>query len=106
MVNQKNDSIMSHLSEQVFKVVRKIPCGEFLTYKEVAKLISKPRAWRVVGNILNKNPDCKKIPCHRVIRSDGKIGGYRHGTEKKIALLRKEGIIIDSHGKITSRSPK
>jgi alkylated DNA nucleotide flippase Atl1 len=48
----------------------------------VAKLAGKPRAWRVVGNILNKS---KGVPCHRVIRSDGKIGGYKYGIKKKIA---------------------
>jgi len=97
---------MLNFSEQVFKIVRKIPRGEFLTYKEVTKLAGRPRACRAVGNILNKNPDFKTIPCHRVIRSDGKIGGYRYGTKRKIALLRKEGIITNSHGKITSRPAK
>jgi len=97
---------MSDLSEQVFKVVRKIPYGEFLTYKEVARLVDRPRAWRAVGNILNKNPDFKTVPCHRVIRSDNRIGGYRYGIKRKIALLKKEGIITDSNGKIASRPPK
>lgn len=93
---------MLNFSEQVFEIVRKIPRGEFLTYKEVAKLAGRPRACRAVGNILNKNPDLKTIPCHRVIRSDGKIGGYRYGTKRKIALLKKEEIITNSNGKITS----
>lgn len=93
---------MFSFSEQVFEIVRKIPRGEFLTYKEVAKLVGRPRAYRAVGNILNKNPDLKTIPCHRVIRSNGKVGGYRYGTKRKIALLKKEGIITNSNGKITS----
>ena len=97
---------MFNLSGQVFKVVRKIPRGGFLTYKEVARLANRPRAWRAVGNILNKNPDFKTIPCHRVIRSDGEIGGYRYGAKRKIALLKKEGIITNSNGKITFRPPK
>ena len=98
---------MLNLSEKVFKIVRKIPRGEFLTYKEIAKLVDRPRAWRAVGNILNKSASRRTtIPCHRVIRSDGRIGGYRYGTKRKIALLKKEGIIIDSNGKITSRSTK
>jgi O-6-methylguanine DNA methyltransferase len=59
----------------------------------VAELTGRPRAWRAVGNILNKNRDLK-IPCHRVIRSDGKIGGYNRGIKKKIALLKKEGVKI------------
>jgi len=97
---------MSFFREKVFQIVKKIPRGEFLTYKMVAKLVGRPRAFRAVGNILNKNPDLKKIPCHRVIRSDGKIGGYRYGAKRKIALLKKEGIITNSNGKITSRPPK
>ena len=97
---------MFNFSDQVFKIVRKIPRGEFLTYKEVAKLSGRSRAFRSVGNILNKNPDSRTFPCHRVIRSDGRIGGYRHGIKRKIDLLKKEGIIIDSNGKITSRPPK
>lgn len=61
--------------EKVLRVVSKIPRGRTLTYKEVALRAGSLRARRAVGNILNKNFD-KKIPCHRVIRSDGKIGGY------------------------------
>ena len=58
-----------------------------------------PRAWRAVGNALNKNPNLGLIPCHRVIRSGGGIGGYKTGEQRKTALLKKEGIII-KNGKI------
>lgn len=79
--------------EKVYKIVKMIPKGKVLTYKEVARLAGRPKAWRAVGNILNKNKN-PKIPCHRVIRSDGKIGGFREGTEKKISLLKREKIRI------------
>lgn len=79
--------------DKVLRIVKKIPRGEFLTYKEVAKLSGSPCAWRAVGNILNKNRN-PKIPCHRVIRSDGKTGGYNKGTKKKAYLLKKEGVVI------------
>lgn len=93
---------MRTFREKVFQVVKEIPPGGVLTYKEVAKLVGKPKAWRAVGNILrhsaelsrshkNRNP---KIPCHRVIRSDGKIGGFNQGQRKKIILLKKDGIKI------------
>ena len=95
---------MISFQNRVFEVVKKIPKGKVSTYQKVAKLAEKPRAWRAVGNILNKNRD-KKIPCHRVIRSNGKIGGYKDGTKKKIALLKKEDIII-KNAKITSRFRK
>jgi len=82
-----------NFKKKVLKVVRKIPKGKVLSYKEVAKLAGSPRAWRAVGNILNKNKD-PKIPCHRVIRSNGKVGGYRKGVENKITLLKREGLMI------------
>jgi O-6-methylguanine DNA methyltransferase len=72
--------------------VKKIPRGKTLTYKEVAILAGSPKAWRAVGNILNRNKNLK-IPCHRVIKSDGSIGGYNRGVKIKIALLKKEGLL-------------
>lgn len=80
-------------SQKIYKIVRKIPRGTFLTYKEVARLAGREKAWRAVGNILKKNKD-PKIPCYRVIKSDGKVGGYRYGTKRKASLLKKEGVII------------
>ena len=80
-------------SEKVYAVVRNIPRGKVLTYKQVAIKAGKPRASRAVGYWVSKNFD-PKIPCHRVIRSDGKIGGYnRRGAKKKFAILRKEGAL-------------
>lgn len=81
--------------EKVFKIVRKIPNGKVLTYKKVAQLAGNPKAWRAVGNILKKSANCKvKIPCHRVIKSDGRVGGYNLGQKRKIELLQKEGFLI------------
>ena len=78
--------------DRVLEVVRKIPKGKTLTYKEVAVLAGRPRAWRAVGNILHKNRD-SEIPCHRVIRSDGNLGGYNRGKKTKRKLLESEGAI-------------
>jgi len=75
--------------KQVLSVVSKIPSGKTLSYKDVATHVGNPKAYRAVGNILNKNRDLK-IPCHRIIRSDGTIGGYNRGTRNKVKLLRKE----------------
>ncbi|MAG28732.1 6-O-methylguanine DNA methyltransferase [bacterium] len=77
--------------ERVLKVVSKIPKGSVLTYKEVAKRAGSPKAVRAVGNIIKKNYD-PSIPCHRVIRSDGKTGGYNRGTKEKIRRLKSEGV--------------
>ena len=76
--------------ERVYSIVKKIPRGSVLTYKEVAAKAGKPRAYRAVGNILNKNYD-PRIPCHRVVRSDGRVGGYNRGSRAKAAILRAEG---------------
>ncbi|MEK7546990.1 MAG: MGMT family protein [Patescibacteria group bacterium] len=90
--NEKNGVIVSNeIHKKVLAAVRKIPSGRTATYKEIARIAGNPRAYRAVGNILNKNYN-PKIPCHRIIRSDGKIGGYNKGAEKKLALLKKEGV--------------
>ncbi|MFA5767864.1 MAG: MGMT family protein [Candidatus Paceibacterota bacterium] len=65
-----------------------------MTYRQVAELAGKPGACRAVGNILNKNKDLKNIPCYRVVRSDGRVGGYRGGQKKKIALLKRDGVSV------------
>ena len=83
---------MKTFTEKVYEVVAKIPKGKVLTYKEVAKRAGNIKASRAVGNILNKNSD-PKIPCHRVICSDGKIGGYNKGAKMKREILKKEGFI-------------
>ncbi len=85
--------IKNSFSEKVLIVVSEIQKGEVLTYKEVAKKAGKPKAFRAVGNILHKNYD-SKIPCHRVVRSDGKTGGYNRGKKRKMEILKKEGVEI------------
>lgn len=86
---------MTTFSEQVKAVVRTIPKGEVRTYKEVATAAGNPQAARAVANIMAKNYD-ETVPCHRVIRSDGELGGYnRGGVEQKRAILKKEGYNLD-----------
>lgn len=77
----------------VFAKAKFIPYGKVSTYKLLARTIGYPRAARAAGNALNKNHDLK-VPCHRVIRSDGAIGGFRDGAEVKIKILRQEGVEI------------
>lgn len=84
---------ISQFRKEIFKIVNRIPKGNVLTYKEVARLAGRPGAYRAVGNILNKNHD-SAVLCHRVVRSDGKIGGYNRGKMKKKELLEKEGVVI------------
>lgn len=80
-------------TQRVYDVVAKIPRGSIMTYREVARRAGRPNAYRAVGNIMHRNPDTKRVPCHRVVRSDGTPGGYASGTRKKIALLRREGAL-------------
>ena len=79
---------------RVWNELKKIPKGETRTYKEIADLIGKPTAARAVANACGKNPYPITIPCHRVIRSDGGLGGYsgEGGIEKKKLLLKNEKI--------------
>ena len=81
-------------------VVSKIPRGKVMTYKQVGDKINS-KAYRAIGNALNSNTDFKNIPCHRVVKTNGFIGGYVKGEKEKEKLLRKEGISI-KNGKITS----
>ena len=77
--------------EKVLKIVASIPRGQVMTYKEVAKKAGNEKASRAVGNLMKANYN-KSIPCHRVIRSDGKVGQYnRGGSKAKLALLKAEG---------------
>jgi len=81
---------------KVWSYLRKIPRGNLKTYSQVAKAIGKPRAVRAVANAIGKNPYAPKIPCHRVIRSDGSLGGYsgKGGIKTKRFLLKKEGVTL------------
>ncbi|MFH0819958.1 MAG: MGMT family protein [bacterium] len=94
-----NYPIKKDLSSQVYQLLRKIPRGKVTTYKEIAKALGNKNLARVVGNILNKNPKPIAVPCHRVVKSDGNLGGFSLGIKKKIELLKKEGLQIKA-GKI------
>ncbi len=78
---------------KVWSYLKKIPKGKLKTYAQVAKAIGKPKAVRAVANAIGKNPFPPKIPCHRVIRSDGKLGGYsaKGSIKTKKKLLKNEG---------------
>lgn len=78
--------------KKVWRELSKIPKGETRTYKEIAIAIGHPKSARAVANACGKNPQPIKIPCHRVIRSDGKLGGYsaQGGTAAKLRILKEE----------------
>lgn len=79
-------------ASQVYDIVAQIPEGKITTYGDIARALGHPHASRMVGRILNKNPNPIATPCHRVIKSDGNIGGYSFGKVMKKELLKKEGV--------------
>jgi methylated-DNA-[protein]-cysteine S-methyltransferase len=86
------------MKEKVFEIVSKIPKGKLMTYKQIADKL-KSKGYRGIGRILNSNKDYSHVPCHRVVNSDGKVGGYNKGVKEKIRILESEGIEIEK-GKI------
>lgn len=87
---------MPTFNQKCYELLKKVPKGKVITYKSIAKKL-KTRAYRSVGNALNKNENPIKIPCYRVINSNGKLGGYSKGLKTKIKLLKKEGIEIKNN---------
>ncbi|MGI0057564.1 MAG: MGMT family protein [Nitrosarchaeum sp.] len=88
-----------NLDEKIYKKLLEVPKGKITTYGELAKAVGLKNGQRVIGKIMNKNPYPVIIPCHRVVKSDGTIGGYAYGAEIKSVMLTKEGIVI-KNGKI------
>jgi len=88
-----------NFNERVYNLCKKIPPGKVSTYRILARKLNT-KAYRAVGNALNKNLYAKIIPCHRVINSSGFVGGFNGGINKKIELLKKEGILINKNNKI------
>ncbi len=80
--------------EKVWTLLRKIPKGKVTTYKELAKALHT-KAYRAVGSACNKNPYSPAAACHRVVNSDGRLGGFASGSKKKIAMLKKEGVKVE-----------
>ena len=84
----------------VYKLLIRIPNGKVTTYGDIAKQLGNKKLARSVGKILHNNPDPIIVPCHKVVLSNGKIGGYAYGLKMKKNLLKKEGIIILKDGTI------
>jgi methylated-DNA-[protein]-cysteine S-methyltransferase len=96
---------MKTFNEQCYELLKQVPKGRVTTYAAIAHKLGT-RAYRAVGNAMNKNPhDTKKVPCHRVVNSDGRIGGYAWEPQRKKELLEHEGITI-TKGKITDFESK
>ena len=98
-------SLGTPFQQKVWSELLNIPRGTTITYQELAKRIGKPKAVRAVANAVGKNPCAPDVPCHRVVRSDGSLGGYSApgGIQKKISLLKKEGVSFTSANTIAPR---
>lgn len=90
--DNENPSQNTIKDRDVYDLLLKIPAGKVSTYGDLAKALGNPLASRQVGRILGRNPNPIKVPCHRVVMSDGKVGGYFYGSDRKKELLEKEGI--------------
>ena len=91
-----NDFKGTKFQKKVWNYLKTIRKGTVKSYKQVAIAINRPKSTRAVANAIGKNPFAPKIPCHRVIRSDGSLGGYpgKGGVKTKKLLLKREGIIV------------
>jgi methylated-DNA-[protein]-cysteine S-methyltransferase len=87
---------MKNFDEKVYTLLRKVPKGKVTTYKLLAKKLNS-KAYRAVGNACHKNPYFPVVPCHRVVKSNGTIGGFSSGIMKKIKILKKEGIEVKNN---------
>ena len=81
-------------NNDVYDLLMKIPTGKVSTYGDLARALGNPSASRTIGRILGENPNPIKVPCHRVVMSNGQIGGYAYGTARKRQLLEKEGVSL------------
>lgn len=96
-------------TSKIYRILRSVPCGRVTTYQALACRAGSPRASRAVGNAMNRNPFTSKslpanrrVPCHRVVCSDGSVGGFARGTREKIRMLRREGVVV-SNGRVDLR---
>ncbi len=88
-----------NLEQKVYKKLLEVPKGKITTYGELSKAVGIKNGQRFIGNVMNKNPYPTIIPCHRVVKSDGSIGGYAYGEKVKSKMLTQEGIKI-KNGKV------
>lgn len=107
---RRDTTSLTQFQRRVYAATRLIPRGSVATYKTLAESIGCPRAYRAVGNALRHNPFAPAVPCHRVLPSDGRLGGFAGGigpcgrTEKKRAMLQAEGLCFESDGETLKKT--
>jgi methylated-DNA-[protein]-cysteine S-methyltransferase len=86
-------------NQRCYDLLLQIPKGKVTTYREIAHALGT-KAYRAVGQAMNRNPNLVRVPCHRVVKSNGEVGGYAGGLSRKIELLRQEGVDVSEDGQV------
>lgn len=88
---------MTSFQSQCYEALKKVPRGKVITYGGLAEMIGMPKAHRAVGSAMHKNPFAPKVPCHRVVKSNGDLGGFSIDTKVKIKRLQEEGVMVSNN---------
>ena len=95
---------MTRFQSDCYEALKKVPKGKVITYSGLARMIGKPKAHRAVGSAMNKNPYAPQVPCHRVVKSNGDLGGFATDIEVKIKRLQEEGVMVSDNKIVDFRS--
>ena len=88
---------MTRFQSDCYEALKKVPKGKVITYAGLARMIGRPKAHRAVGSAMNKNPYAPQVPCHRVVKSNGDLGGFATDIEVKIKRLQEEGVMVSDN---------
>ncbi|WP_435188823.1 MGMT family protein [Pseudothioglobus sp. nBUS_23] len=88
---------MTKFQSECYEALKKVPKGKVITYAGLARMVGRPKAHRAVGSAMNKNPYAPQVPCHRVVKSNGDLGGFATDIKVKIKRLQKEGVVVSDN---------
>jgi methylated-DNA-[protein]-cysteine S-methyltransferase len=88
---------MTKFQSECYEALKKVPKGKVITYAGLARMVGRPKAHRAVGSAMNKNPYAPQVPCHRVVKSNGDLGGFATDIKVKIKRLQKEGVMVSDN---------
>lgn len=88
---------MTKFQSECYEALKKVPKGKVITYAGLARMVGRPKAQRAVGSAMNKNPYAPQVPCHRVVKSNGDLGGFATDIKVKIKRLQKEGVVVSDN---------
>ena len=88
---------MTSFQSQCYEALKQVPSGKVISYSGLVEMVGRPQAHRAVGNAMNKNPFAPEVPCHRVVKSNGDLGGFGGGSRLKIKRLQEEGVKVSNN---------